>query len=78
VKLDTDGEGIATFLVPIRQGLRVEDYKGLLSKEECDEALIHRKLMTNEKLEAGRFEPYEADMGPWITSRAPDNIIHAL
>src|SRR3954469_12750531 len=61
VELDADGEGVATFLVPISQGLRLEDYEDLLSSEECDEALIRRKLMTDEELEEGMFEPYERD-----------------
>ena len=61
VELDADGEGIATFLVPISQGLGLQDYEHLLSEEERDEALVRRKLMTNEELEEGMFEPYEAD-----------------
>ena len=50
-------------LVPISQGLGLEDYGDLLSQEEWDEALIRRKLMTEEELEDGLFEPYEED--PW-------------
>jgi hypothetical protein len=61
VELDADGEGIATFLVPISQGLGLQDYEHLLSKEERDEALVRRKLMTDEELEEGMFKPYEAD-----------------
>jgi hypothetical protein len=61
VELDADGEGVATFLVPISEGLGLEDYGDLLSKEEHDEALVRRKLMTDEELEEGMFEPYEAD-----------------
>jgi hypothetical protein len=61
VELDADGEGVATFLVPISQGLGLEDYGDLLSREERDEALVRRKLMTYEELEEGMFEPYEAD-----------------
>ena len=44
----------------VSQGLRLDDYEELLSKEERDEALIRRKLMTAEKLREGAFEPYEA------------------
>ena len=61
VELDADGEGVVTFLVPISQGLKLRDYEVLLSKEERDEALVRRKLMTDEELEEGMFEPYEAD-----------------
>jgi len=61
VELDADGEGIATFLVPISQGMELGDYEDLLSREERDEALVRRKLMTNEELEEGMFEPYERD-----------------
>jgi hypothetical protein len=63
IELDADGEGIATFLVPISQGLRLEDYEDLFSREERDEALVRRKLMTDEELEEGTFEAYEADPG---------------
>jgi hypothetical protein len=63
VELDANGEGVATFLGPISQGLRLEDYEDLLSREERDEALVRRKLMTDEELEEGMFEPYEADPG---------------
>jgi hypothetical protein len=61
VELDADGEGVVTFLVPISQGLRLKDHEVLLFKEKRDEALVCRKLMTNEELEEGMFEPYEAD-----------------
>ena len=61
VGLDADGEGVVTYLVPISQGLGLQDYEHLLSEEERDEALVRRKLMTNEELEEGMFEPYEAD-----------------
>jgi len=61
VELDADGEGIVTFLVSISQGLRLEDYEDLLSQEERDEALVRRKLMTEEELDEGMFEPYEED-----------------
>jgi hypothetical protein len=60
-ELDADGERVVTFLVSISQGLKLEDYEALLSKEERDEALVRRKLMTHEELEEGMFEPYEAD-----------------
>jgi hypothetical protein len=63
VELDANGEGVATFLGPISQGLRLEDYEDLLSREERDEALVRRKLMTDEELKEGTFEPYEADPG---------------
>ena len=48
-------------MVPVSEGLGLEDYAQLLSKEERDEALVRRKLMTDEELEEGMFEPYEAD-----------------
>jgi phosphoglycolate phosphatase-like HAD superfamily hydrolase len=61
VELDADGEGVASFLVPISQGLGLEDHEDLLSREKRDDALVRRKLMTDEELEEGIFEPYEAD-----------------
>jgi hypothetical protein len=61
--LDANGEGVGTFHVSISQGVRIEDYEDLLSREERDEDLIRRKLMTDEELEEGMFEPYEADPG---------------
>ncbi len=61
VELDADGEEVVTFLVAVSQGLRLDDYEELLSKEERDEALVRRKLMTAEELREGAFEPYEAD-----------------
>ena len=61
LELDADGEGIVTFLVSISKGLKPEDYENLLSKEERDEALVRRKLMTEEELEEGMFQPYEED-----------------
>ena len=61
LELDADGEGIVTFLVSISKGLKPEDYENLLSKEERDEALVGRKLLTEEELEEGMFQPYEED-----------------
>jgi hypothetical protein len=61
LELDAEGEGIVTFLVSISKGLKLEDYETLLSKEERDEALVRRKLMTEEELEEGMFVPYEED-----------------
>lgn len=61
VELDADGEGVVTFLVSISKGLNLEDYETLLSKEERDEALVRRKLMTDEELEEGMFMAYEED-----------------
>jgi hypothetical protein len=61
VELDADGEGIATFLVPLSQGLKPKDYEDLLSKEELDEALVRRKLMTDEEVEEAMLRPYEED-----------------
>jgi hypothetical protein len=61
VELDADGEGVVTFLVPISQGLELEDYEDLLSKEERDEALVRRKLMTEGELEEAMLDPYEED-----------------
>jgi hypothetical protein len=59
LELDADGEGIVTFLVSISEGLTHKDYEDLLSQEERDEALVRRKLMTDEELEEGMFRPYE-------------------
>jgi hypothetical protein len=59
--VELEPDGVATFLVPVSEGLKLEDYAQLLSKEERDEALVRRKLMTDEELEEGMFEPYEAD-----------------
>jgi hypothetical protein len=61
LELDADGEGVVTFLVSISKGLEPEDYEDLLSQEERDEALVRRKLMTDEELEEGMFVPYEED-----------------
>jgi hypothetical protein len=61
LELDADGEGVVTFLVAISKGLEPEDYEDLLSQEERDEALVRRKLMTDEELEEGMFVPYEED-----------------
>jgi hypothetical protein len=61
LELDADGEGVITFLVSISKGLKPEDYEDLLSQEERDEALVRRKLMTEEELEEGMFVPYEED-----------------
>jgi hypothetical protein len=46
LELDAEGEGVVTFLGSISKGLKREDYQNLLSKEERDEALVRRKLMT--------------------------------
>lgn len=59
--VELDAEGVATFLVPISEDLTLEDYEDLLSKEKRDEALVRRKLMTDEELEEGMFTPYEED-----------------
>lgn len=59
MEFDADGEGIATFLVPLSQGLKPKDYEDLLSKEELDEALVRRKLMTDEEIEGPILCPYE-------------------
>jgi hypothetical protein len=61
LELDADGEGVVTFLVSISKGLKPEDYEDLLSREERDEALVRRKLMTEEELKEGMFVPYEED-----------------
>jgi hypothetical protein len=61
LELDAHGEGIVTFLVSISKGLKLEDYGDFLSQEERDEALVRRKLMTEEELEEGMFQPYEED-----------------
>jgi hypothetical protein len=59
--VELDADGVATFVVPVTEGLKLEDYEQLLSKEERDEALVRRKLMTDEELKEGVFELYEAD-----------------
>ncbi len=61
LELDAHGGGIVTFLVSISEGLKLEDYGDFLSQEERDEALVRRKLMTEEELEEGMFQPYEED-----------------
>ena len=61
LELDANGEGVVTFIVSISKGLKLEDYENLLSQEERDEALVRRKLMTEEELEEGMFVPYEED-----------------
>jgi hypothetical protein len=61
IELDAGGEGIVTFLVPISQGLTLQDFRDLLSQEAQDEALVRRKLMTEEELEEAMLEPYEED-----------------
>ena len=59
--VELEPDGVATFFVPVSEGLKLEDYAQLLPTEERDEALVRRKLMTDEELEEGMFEPYEAD-----------------
>jgi hypothetical protein len=59
--VELEDDGVATFSVPPSEGLKLEDYEQLLSKEEREEALVRRKLMTEEELEEGMFEPYEED-----------------
>jgi hypothetical protein len=59
--VELEDGGVATFSVPISEGLGLADYEQLLSKEERDEALVRRKLMTDEEVEEGMFESYEED-----------------
>ncbi len=59
--VELDANRIATFLVPISQGLNPEDYETLLSREDLDEALVRRKLMTEEEAEEAMLRPYEED-----------------
>ncbi len=59
VELDADGEGVVTFLVPVSQGLTLQELRDLLSQEAQDEALARRKLMTDQELEEAMLEPYE-------------------
>jgi hypothetical protein len=62
VELDADGEGVVTFLVPISQGLTLQELRELVPKEIQDEALVRRKLMTEEELqEAMLLDPSEED-----------------
>jgi hypothetical protein len=61
VELEADGEGVVTFLVPISQGLTLQELRDLLSEEVCDEAVVRRKLMTDEELQEAMLEPYEED-----------------
>jgi len=44
VELDADGEGVVTFLVPISQGLTLQELRELVSGEVREEALVRRKL----------------------------------
>ena len=59
VELDADGEGIVTFLVPISQGLSLQELRELVPQEVQDEALVRRKLMTKEELEEAMLDPFE-------------------
>jgi hypothetical protein len=61
VELDADGEGIVTFLVPISQGLALQELRDLLSQETQGEALVRRKLMSEEELQEAMVDPYEED-----------------
>jgi hypothetical protein len=59
--VELDDDGVAIFSVPVSKGLKLEDHERLLSQEERDGALVCRKLMTDEELEEGMFEPYKRD-----------------
>jgi bifunctional DNA-binding transcriptional regulator/antitoxin component of YhaV-PrlF toxin-antitoxin module len=59
VELDADGEGVVIFLVPISQGFTLQELRKLGSQEAQDEALVRRKLMTEEELEEAMLEPFE-------------------
>jgi hypothetical protein len=61
VELDADGEGVVTFLVPISQGLTLQELRELVPQEAQDEALVRRKLMTDQELEEAMVDPYEED-----------------
>ena len=50
VELDADGDGVVTFLVPISQGLTLQELRELVPQETQHEALVRRKLMTDEEL----------------------------
>lgn len=50
VELDADGERVVTFLVPITQGLTLQELRELVPQETQHEALVRRKLMTDEEL----------------------------
>ena len=59
VELDADGEGVGIFLVPISQGFTLQELRKLVSQEAQDEALVRRKLITEEELEEAMLEPFE-------------------
>ena len=58
-ELDAYGEGIVTFLVPISQGLSHQELRELVPQVVQDEALVRRKLMTEEELQEAMLEPFE-------------------
>ncbi len=61
VELDADGEGVVTFLVPISQGLSLQELRELVPQEVRDEAIVRRKLLTDQELQEAMLEPYEVD-----------------
>jgi hypothetical protein len=58
VELDVDGEEVVT-LVPISQGLTLQELRELVPQQTQDEALVRRKLMTDQELEEVILSPYE-------------------
>ena len=48
-----------TFLVPISQGLSLKELRELVPLEAQDEALVRRKLMTDQELEEAMLDPFE-------------------
>ncbi len=59
IELDTDGEGVVTFLMPLSQGLVLQELRELVPQETQDEALVRRKLMIDQELEEAMLSPYE-------------------
>ncbi len=45
--------------MPISQGFTLQELSKLVSQEAQDEALVRRKLMTEEELEEAMLEPFE-------------------
>jgi hypothetical protein len=56
-----DDHQVVTFLVPISQGLTLQELRELVSQEAQDEALVRRKLMTEEELQEAMLDPFEED-----------------
>ncbi len=74
--MELDSDGVATFLVPVSKGLKLEDYEDLLSQEKRDEALVRRKLMTDKELEDAMLNPYESGPDSFVPSESLQTVNH--